>query len=74
MTEEQWNKVIERARRNVEASGDPVEVERMLDEIRKLTRPMDEGRLDTDNAADVEAEKAAQIVELETELAKLKAR
>ena len=74
MTKEQWNKVIERARRNVEASGKPVEVDRMLDEIRKLTGPLDEGRLDTDNAADEDAERAAQIVAMETELAKLKAR
>ncbi len=72
MTEEQWAKVIERARRNLEASGSPVEVERMLDEIRQLTQPLDEGQLDTDNAADEDAERAAQIVALETELAKLK--
>ena len=72
MTKEQWNKVIERARRNVEAQGGSIEVELMLDEIRKLTGPLDEGQLDAENAADEDAEKAAQIVALETELARLR--
>ncbi len=73
MTQDQWNKVTTRASAMATAAGIGQGDQRfLLDSIRQLTEPGDEAQLDADNAADAQASKDAEIVQIEKRLAELK--
>ena len=69
MTLEQWEKVVERA---LVLSGGSLGGPAFLLAVRDLTVPADETQLDVDNAMRRQANKDAEIAQLEDRLAELR--